>query len=117
MDFIFVQHPDDMESVEPCHHCGDQIMALNIEIDEIYDQLTILVAKRDTTQSDLWLENQISELCAYLRVRQRQEADLIRAMVLSPPIGAIAIGLDILAHIDELRAKYGNITTQAQQSS
>ena len=81
------------------------------EIDEIYDQISVLSTKHDNSKSDIGLESQIAELLERLQVRQKQEVDLMRTMLSSPPSGAIAIGLSILESVDELRAKYGHTPT------
>jgi hypothetical protein len=96
---------------EPVSTTRERVIALNTEIDEIYDQLSILIAKRNNSKSDLGLESQIAELLKRLQARQKQEIDLIRTILSSPPSGAIAIGLSLLESADKLRAKYGHTPT------
>ena len=78
-------------------------------IDEIYGQLAVLAAKRNSNETDSGLEGQITQLFKRLEQFQKQESELIRALFLLSPTGAIATGVAILESADELRAKYGNI--------
>lgn len=97
-------------NAEPIPSVKEQLLIFNTDIDDIYDQLAVLIAKRDAKDQDLSLEDQIVQLSKRLEKLQKQAGDLNRATFASPPTGAIAIGLAILEDANELRAKYGNIT-------
>ena len=96
---------------EPISSPREQSAALNVEIDEIYDQLAVLVAKRHTGQTDSGLEEQITQLFQRLRMIQKQEGNLIRAMIPSTQTSKVAAGLAILKRVEQLRAKYGDTAT------
>ena len=87
----------------------EQSRTLNTEIDTLYQRLAALVGQRDSNPPNPQMEEQITQLFQRLRELQKQEGDLIHAMLASPPSGAIALGLALLENADELRAKYGPI--------
>ena len=83
----------------------EHIKRLENTISALYDQLAVLVATRCVGQLDAELEAQITRLTRRLRLRQAQEADLIRA---TAPLQSSAVrqGLAILRHVEGLRGKY-----------
>ena len=85
----------------------EHIKRLENTISALYDQLAVLVATRCVGQLDAELEAQITRLTRRLRLRQAQEADLIRAT--APPLQSSAVrqGLAILRRVEGLRRKYG----------
>jgi hypothetical protein len=96
---------------EPIPSTREQSAALNSEIDDIYGQLGSLVAKRHAGQLDTGLESQIAQLFQRLRILQKQEADLIRAMIPSARTSNVETGLEILRRVEQLRIKYGDPAT------
>ena len=84
----------------------EHIKRLENTISALYDQLAVLVATRCVGQLDAELEAQITRLTRRLRLRQAQEADLIRA---TAPLQSSAVrqGLAILRRVEGLRRKYG----------
>ena len=82
----------------------EHIKRLENTISALYDQLAVLVATRCVGQLDAELEAQITRLTRRLRLRQAQEADLIRA---TGPLQSSAVrqGLAILRRVEGLRGK------------
>ena len=83
----------------------EESASLNTQIDDIYDQLAVLAAKRRAGQRDAGLEEQITHRFQRLRTLQAQEANLIRGMIPSTRTSNVETGLAILKRVEQLREK------------
>jgi hypothetical protein len=85
---------------------------LNETIDKIYDELSELISLRsDPTRRDENLEEEIDKISQELRKLQAQEADLVREYT-RKKLTPIVAGLEIIKRADEIRARYGIVTTK-----